>query len=206
MNTKFFSPSAAAPNKSDCTAIRLRSRLVTCTMTSMPRSCSSLPTARGSMAMRARGDSVMLSASTEPRSNSAVANNLVRSVPLGGVSSPVTTNCLAAIFAARLELMGRDTDMPGRRRAARQPSFSLIWAIAASDVAGGNDARGLHHQDHRALRSARAMNDAPGHGETLPGFELDSAILEIHEKPAFEYEEQFVIVVMLVPVVLALHH
>ena len=56
--------------------------------------------------MRARGDSVMLSASTEPRSSSAVANNLVRSVPLGGVSSPVTTNFLAAIFAARLEFMG----------------------------------------------------------------------------------------------------
>jgi hypothetical protein len=82
--------------------MRLRSRLVTWTMTSMPRSCSSLPTARGSIAMRARGDSVMLSASTESRSSSAVANNLVRSVPFGGVSSPVTTNCLAAIFAARL--------------------------------------------------------------------------------------------------------
>ena len=60
MNTKFRRPSAAAPNRSDWTAMRLRSRLVTWTMTSMPRSCSSLPTARGSMAMRARGDSVTL--------------------------------------------------------------------------------------------------------------------------------------------------
>ena len=32
MNTKFFRPSAAAPNRSDCTAMRLRSRLVTWTI------------------------------------------------------------------------------------------------------------------------------------------------------------------------------
>jgi hypothetical protein len=44
---------------------------------------------------------------------------LVRSVPLGGVSSPVTTKRLAAIFAARVKFMGRNTDTaaPGGQRA-----------------------------------------------------------------------------------------
>src|SRR5271168_4082367 len=82
-------------------AIRLRSRAVIWTMASIPRSCNRLPTDLGSTAIRARGDSVMLIASTEFLSASAFAKNSDRSMPLGGVNSVVTTKLVDRIFFSK---------------------------------------------------------------------------------------------------------
>ncbi len=100
MNRKLPTPSSAAPSRSAWIAIRFRSRAVTWTMGSTPRSISSRATAFGSTAMRARGDSVRLMASAYPFRASAFAKSSVRSVPLGGVSSVVTTNAFARIFSS----------------------------------------------------------------------------------------------------------
>src|SRR5215470_16907876 len=81
-------------------AMRLRSRAVICTMGSSPRSCSRCATALGSTPMRARGDSVRLTASTQPFSSSALANRSDRSMPLGGVSSVVTTKAPERSFCS----------------------------------------------------------------------------------------------------------
>jgi len=49
------------------------------------------------------------------------------------------------------------------------------------------------------------MQDAPGNDETLPRPEIHGAILEINQKAPLHNEEEFVLGVMLVPVILAVH-
>lgn len=85
------------------------------------------------------------------------------------------------------------------------------------------DARAFHHQDHGALRRARSMHHAPGHDEALPRRQVDGAVLGVDEGAPADHVEELVLgrsrascpprhscllhmVVVLVPVVFALHH
>jgi hypothetical protein len=54
-----------------------------------------------------------------------------------------------------------------------------------SSIAGGNDPGVFHHDDDGARG---AVNDAFGHGESLPWLELDDAILEVDEEDSLEDE------------------
>src|SRR5579871_6750576 len=72
-------------------------------------------------------------------------------------------------------------------------------------VARRNDAGAFDHQDDGAFGSARAVHDALGHDEALARAEIDRALLQIDQEMPFEDEEELVQVVVLVPVILALH-
>ena len=92
MSTTFETPSAAAASRSAWIAIRLRSRAVIWRMGSIPSSSRRRAAPTGAMLMRALWESVRLNASTCPASERAASSIGVRSSPLGGVSSLVTTN------------------------------------------------------------------------------------------------------------------
>jgi hypothetical protein len=53
---------------------------------------------------------------------------------------------------------------------------------------------------------ARVRWTAPGNDESLTRLQRDGAILEIDQKLAVDHEKEFVEVIVLVPVILALHH
>src|SRR5579864_5973561 len=75
----------------------------------------------------------------------------------------------------------------------------------ASGVAGGRDGRGLRHEDHGPVRRAGAMHDAARHHESLERLQVHRAILEIDDEVPLQDEEELVVLLVLVPVVLALH-
>ena len=50
-----------------------------------------------------------------------------------------------------------------------------------------------------------SMNDALGYDYALPRTEGDRAVLQVNQKFPFEAKEEFVVVVMFVPVILTLH-
>ena len=60
-----------------------------------------------------------------------------------------------------------------------------------SGVTGRDDARVLHHENHRPLGRARAMHDALRHDEPLLRRELDAPVLQIDEEAAVDDEEEF---------------
>ena len=70
-------------------------------------------------------------------------------------------------------------------------------------VSGGDDARVLDHEDHGSLRSTGAVEHALGNNKTLTGREFDRSAFQINEQLAFDDVKEFVIIVMLVPVILA---
>jgi hypothetical protein len=50
------------------------------------------------------------------------------------------------------------------------------------------------------------MHDSLGNDETLPGVEFDGTVFKIDEQMALDYVEEFVVHIMLVPVILTLHN
>ena len=77
-----------------------------------------------------------------------------------------------------------------------------LWLLG---IAGGNDGGGFDHQDNRPLRGACAMDDALGHDKALLRSQLDGAVFEVDEKAALKHKKELVVMVVLVPVILALH-
>src|SRR5579871_2402793 len=95
-------PSAAAPKRSLCKAIRLRSRQLSCRIGSMPFVARIAAAASGLMLTRACAPSVTLTASARPRSGNALSSSTWRSADAGGAISAVTANCPARrIFDSR---------------------------------------------------------------------------------------------------------
>ena len=95
-------PSAQAPSRSDCSAIRLRSRQVICMTGSSP----ALMTARLPAQLASRTCepwlSVTLTASTQSLSSAAVAVSFCVLAPRGGLISAVTAKPPAARRSRRL--------------------------------------------------------------------------------------------------------
>src|SRR6056300_1104416 len=84
-------PKDAAPSKSDCKAMRLRSRQVNCKTVSVPCCCKRAASANDDKRILAPWLSVTFTAAI-PVNFSTAANASLRSVPLGGAISAVTTN------------------------------------------------------------------------------------------------------------------
>src|SRR5262249_43073777 len=61
------------------------------------------------------------------------------------------------------------------------------------------------HEDDRPLGRPRAMHDALGHYEPLTRTQLHRAPFQIDEKATLHDVEKLILVIVLVPVVLALH-
>src|SRR5215207_6530690 len=88
-------------------------------------------------------------------------------------------------------------------------------ALARNDtsVTGWNDRGRLDHEDHRALGRSRAMHHTLRHDEPLARQQFDyppwglavGALLEVDEEPPLDDVEELVIVVVLMPVIFALH-
>src|SRR5215469_12703112 len=93
MISTFLMPSAAADNSSDCSAMRFRSRQVTCMIGSRPALAAARLPARLESRTAALWLSVMLTASTEPRRAAAFSVTGARLAPRGGPISAVTANC-----------------------------------------------------------------------------------------------------------------
>jgi len=70
-------------------------------------------------------------------------------------------------------------------------------------VAGGYDAGVFDHQDYGALWSAGAVDDAARDDEPPAGVEFDGFVFEVDEELTFYGEEEFVVIVVLVPMVFA---
>jgi hypothetical protein len=83
-------------------------------------------------------------------------------------------------------------------------SYTDIGNSSWSTTSGNNPGI-FDHDDHRALGCAGAVDDALWHGEPLPRFELYDAILDVNKKGSFEDEEEFVINLVFMPVIFALH-
>src|SRR5208282_5528680 len=77
-----------------------------------------------------------------------------------------------------------------------------LAATRRSDsVSGRNDAGVFHHENHGSLESAGAVEDSLGNNEALPGAKGYRSILEIDEELAFQHVEEFVVLVVFMPVV-----
>ena len=76
---------------------------------------------------------------------------------------------------------------------------------AGLGIAGWNDCGCFNHKDYCAFRGTRAMNDTLWHNKALLLSKLDTSILEINDETTVEDKEEFVVIVVLVPVVFALH-
>ena len=95
-------PSAAAAIRSLCSAMRLRSRQVSCRIGSMPF-CSRIEAAvTGPRCARAPAPSVTLTASARPLSGAALASRSAASHDTGGAISAVMTKRSAASFSFRV--------------------------------------------------------------------------------------------------------
>src|SRR5690242_20499776 len=75
-----------------------------------------------------------------------------------------------------------------------------------STASGGDDTGVFHHEHDRSLRSARAMQNSLGDHHALPRTEFHGAAFEINQQLSFDDVEELIIVIMLVPVIFALHH
>src|SRR3954470_11284389 len=67
------------------------------------------------------------------------------------------------------------------------------------------DGAGFHHEHHGFLRCSRSVHDAFGNRYALLGIQLDGFIFEIDKKLTFEHKEKFVVVIVLMPMVIAMH-
>lgn len=80
----------------------------------------------------------------------------------------------------------------------------LVSGQGHGSAAGGDDGLGLDHENDGALRGAGAVHDALGDDDALARPEGDRAALEVDMKEAFDDVEEFVVRIVLVPVVFAL--
>src|SRR6516162_896902 len=135
---RLCTPVAAAPSRSLCKAMRLRSRQVSWRMGSMSASTSIAAAASAPRCGRAPAPSVTLTASARPLSGNALASNSSRSADTGGVTSAVITKCLARSLSCRVKAIATtwqnpvDLASPRMRQSAMfQPAKSLNDALAA---------------------------------------------------------------------------
>src|SRR5262249_11472799 len=100
----------------------------------------------------------------------------------------------------------------GKRPRVTGTAFRHRHGLTASDrlpdsVAGRNDARRLHHDDHCALGCTRLMFDPLWHRVPLLRSQPHSlAALELKHELPLENEEELVLLVVLVPMEVALDH
>jgi hypothetical protein len=73
-------------------------------------------------------------------------------------------------------------------------------------VSRRNDSRVFHHQDDGALRSTGPMFETPRHHEALPPPQSDGTIRQVDQELVFQDEKEFVILVVLMPMVFSLRH
>src|SRR6266508_2087423 len=92
MSSTFGMSSAAAPRRSACSAMRLRSRHCSCMTGSTPSSLTARLAAQLASRATALCPSVRLAASTQPRRSRAFLRTGSRVAPRGGPISAVTTN------------------------------------------------------------------------------------------------------------------
>jgi hypothetical protein len=79
-----------------------------------------------------------------------------------------------------------------------------ILASMGSSIAGRFDPGPFDHEDHGSLRSSRPMHHALWDGKALSRAELDCPAIQINLEAPFDHVEEFVLLVVLVPVKLAL--
>src|SRR5262249_48271239 len=75
-----------------------------------------------------------------------------------------------------------------------------------SGIASRNNRSCLDHQDHRPIGCPRAMHDPPGNHKALPRLEVDRPILEVDDEVAIKHKKEFIVIIVLVPMIFALHH
>src|SRR5882762_7275807 len=123
-------PSAAAPSRSACSAMRFRSRQVICRTGSTPLRTRKCAAARLDMCALDPAPSVTLIAVTSPRNASAWSMNSAGSVDTGGESSAVTTKlpscrCLCSSLMALLDDCSFVAASVARRASASALSLCL---------------------------------------------------------------------------------
>src|SRR5258708_15886943 len=96
----------------------------------------------------------------------------------------------------------------GQRESRARPKLCRTAPTlkAGSSIAGGNDRRGFDHKHDRTLGSAGAVDDPLGHDESLSRRELYGPAFEIDDEATVEHHEEFIVFVVLVPVVFTLQH
>jgi hypothetical protein len=73
-------------------------------------------------------------------------------------------------------------------------------------VTGWDDGRGFDHEDDCSIRCPSAMNDTLRNYEALSRLQIDRLVFKVDHEVAIQDKEEFIVVVMLVPVVFALHN
>jgi hypothetical protein len=73
-------------------------------------------------------------------------------------------------------------------------------------VPGRHDTGIFHHENDGAFRRPRTMKHTLRNNKALPRVKFDRPSLQVDQKAAFENEEEFIVVVVFVPVIFALHH
>src|ERR1700677_67037 len=82
----------------------------------------------------------------------------------------------------------------------------MTAGVIANSVTGRHDAGGLDHQNDAFLRCACAMDHTIGHDKPFMRPESDRAILEVDQKLPIQAEEELIVLLVLMPVILSLHH
>src|SRR5438270_13006375 len=100
---------------------------------------------------------------------------------------------------------GSAAQLKGARRGGYGRGGVSAGSRRPSAVAGRNDGSSLRHQDHRALGRARAVHHALGHDEALQRLQVDAPVRQVDDEVTFEDEEELIVMLVLVPVVFALH-
>src|SRR5215469_487152 len=157
MISMFGTPSAEADSSSDCSAIRLRSRQVTCMIGSIPaRSAAMLPPRLDSRTV-APWLSVMLTASTQPRKAAAFSVTGAASAPRGGPISAVIANWRDA-SRCRNETASASTWLgfrPASVRSGPLPALSAMRVILSQRMSPSYGRR-LDYQRCMVVVSAEA--------------------------------------------------
>jgi len=75
------------------------------------------------------------------------------------------------------------------------------WSVSRRDDPGVFD-----HKDYGTLRSARAVQDSLGDNEALSRSEFHGSILQVDQESPLDHIEEFIISVVLVPVIIAFYN
>jgi len=97
-------------------------------------------------------------------------------------------------------------DIEGCAIDARLAARDYLHMAQLALVASWNDVSPFDHQNDGSVGRACAMPHTSGHHETLSRVESDNAIFKIDQKIPVENEKELIDVVVLVPMVFALHH
>jgi hypothetical protein len=79
-------------------------------------------------------------------------------------------------------------------------------SIKGSGIASGYDCRGFDHENDGTRRSTRTVHNTLGYDESLSWSKFDGLTLQINDEVSVEDEEEFIVAIVLVPVVLALQY